>query len=510
VGDFALARSIVSNFQSIGGVKLTLVLVIWNRTTHGLATILFLCTCAGSQNASAPDEAATRVIRDVTVISPERPHPLEHAYVRIEGGRIAEVSGRPLKGGVQIDGRGKFLIPGLIDTHTHLGAVPGMQASHRSSHPDLAAQAEAQEPRSYLYFGFTTVLSLGDTASTIQRWNALTVRPDAYFCGGTPMVNGYSFRDFAASPYFLFNADQAASVPASINRAQHTPEAVVQQMSQEGAICVKTYRESGFGREEGRLPVPTVEMMRAVIAAAHARGMPVFLHANSMAAQEFAVQAGVDVIAHGMWNGHRSTATDLDKGVEPILQEIVKRGIGYQPTAQVIRGLGAEIDDQFFADPLLSRVYPPQLIAWYRSPEGGWFRKEALGDSTPDVYERVGAPGDAVTGYLARSHARLLFGTDTPSAPVYTNPPGLNGFYEMRSWIAAGVGTWQLFQALTLDNARILRQDREIGSIEKGKRAHLLLLRANPLDNVEAYNTIETVFLAGKAIPRERLAAPRN
>jgi imidazolonepropionase-like amidohydrolase len=280
-------------------------------------------------------------------------------------------------------------------------------------------------------------------------------------------------------------------------------------MSRDGAICVKSYRESGFGDQEGRLPVPTVEMMRAVVAAAHARGMPVFLHANSKVAQEFALEAGVDVIAHGMWNGHRSTAAVLDKGVEPILQEIVKRGIGYQPTAQVIRGLGAELDDQFFADPLLSRVYPPQLIAWYRSPEGGWFRKE-LGDTTPDVFGRVGASGDSVTGYLARNHARLLFGTDTPSAPIYTNPPGLNGFYEMRRWIAAGVSTRQLFQALTLDNARILHRDRDIGSIEKGKRANLVLLRANPLDNVKAYNTIETVFLSGKAIPRERLAASRN
>jgi hypothetical protein len=74
-------------------------------------------------------------------------------------------------------------------------------------------------------------------------------------------------------------------------------------------------------------------------------------------------QIGVDVIAHGMWNGQRSTATALDKGVEPILREVVKRGMGYQPTAQVIRGMGAELDDQFLSDPLLSRVYPPELIA---------------------------------------------------------------------------------------------------------------------------------------------------
>ncbi len=50
-----------------------------------------------------------------------------------------------------------------------------------------------------------------------------------------------------------------------------------------------------------------------------------------------------------------------------------------------------------------------------------------------------------------------------------------------------------------------MRLDKHIGSVEKGKRAHLLLLRANPLESVEAYNSIETVFLAGKAIPRDTL-----
>jgi imidazolonepropionase-like amidohydrolase len=114
-----------------------------------------------------------------------------------------------------------------------------------------------------------------------------------------------------------------------------------------------------------------------------------------------------------------------------------------------------------------------------------------------------------VTRYLALHNARLLFGTDTPSAPIYTNPPGLNGLYEMRRWIAAGVGTRQLFRAATIDNARIMRLDRDIGSIEKGKRANLLLLRANPMESVEAYNTIEAVFLGGRLIRRETLSASR-
>jgi imidazolonepropionase-like amidohydrolase len=465
-----------------------------------LPVVLFVCICC-----VVHDTRAT-VIADVTLISPERAAPLEHAYVRIENGRIEEVSTAPVKGTPQIDGRGKFLIPGLIDTHTHLGQVPGMVGPQLAAHPDLVATAQAQEPRSYLYFGFTTVLSLGDTAEPIKRWNALAVRPDAYFCGATPIFRGYSYRGPTASPYFLFNPDQAESLPASVDKAQHTPEVVVPRMANDGAICVKSYRETGFGRDTGRLPAPSVEMIRAVVAAAHARNLPVFLHANSMQAQAFAVEAGVDVIAHGMWNGHESTATSLDAGVEPIVKGILARGMGYQPTAQVPLGLAGVLDDKFFADPLLSQVYSPELIAWYRSPEGRWFRNAELGGARPNIFEQGESYGAAVVRVLARNNGRLLFGTDTPSAPVYSNPPGLNGFYEMHRWIAAGVSTKQLFQAVTIENARIMRLDREIGSIEKGKRAHLLLLRANPLGNIEAYNTIETVFVAGTPIPRERLA----
>jgi imidazolonepropionase-like amidohydrolase len=248
-------------------------------------------------------------------------------------------------------------------------------------------------------------------------------------------------------------------------------------------------------------------MIRAVVTAAHARGMPVFLHANSMKAQQFGVQAGVDVLAHGMWNGHQSTAEKLDSGVEPILRQILARKMGYQPTAQVIRGLRAMLDDHFWQDPLITDAYPAELVNWYRSPEGAWFRKDVLGDVPPNVFEPISASGDAVTAYLARNDARLLFGSDTPSDSIYTNPPGLNGFYEIHNWIVAGVSEKELFHALTIDNARALHLDDQIGSVQPGKVANLLLLRADPLQNVDAYNTIETVFLHGRPIPRSDLSA---
>jgi imidazolonepropionase-like amidohydrolase len=112
----------------------------------------------------------------------------------------------------------------------------------------------------------------------------------------------------------------------------------------------------------------------------------------------------------------------------------------------------------------------------------------------------------AATGYLAQRDARLLFGTDTPSTPTYTNPPGLNGRLEMNNWIAAGASEAKLFRALTIDNARALRLDKQIGTVQPGKTASLLLLRTNPLDSVEAYDTIDIVFLHGRPILRAELS----
>ena len=93
----------------------------------------------------------------------------------------------------------------------------------------------------------------------------------------------------------------------------------------------------------------------------------------------------------------------------------------------------------------------------------------------------------AATGYLAQHHARLLFGTDTPSAPTYANPPGFNAWMEMQDLVDAGVTPAQIFQMATLSNAQALKLDNEIGTIQLGKRANLLLLREDPTQTIHAY-----------------------
>ena len=111
----------------------------------------------------APPPPQRVLIQDVTVVSPERRAPLRHGYVDLEGERIARVGqGTPPAGQWDsvISGRGRVLIPGLIDGHTHLAMPAGLPVPLPGDLQELAGSYAEQLPRSYLYSGFTTVVDL--------------------------------------------------------------------------------------------------------------------------------------------------------------------------------------------------------------------------------------------------------------------------------------------------------------------------------------------------------------
>jgi imidazolonepropionase-like amidohydrolase len=115
-----------------------------------------------------------------------------------------------------------------------------------------------------------------------------------------------------------------------------------------------------------------------------------------------------------------------------------------------------------------------------------------------------------VVAYLASKDADFLFGTDTPSAPTYGNLPGLNGYLEMQQLQKAGLSLAQILRAATISNARKFKIDSQLGTVEPGKIANLVLLKKSPLESVEAYDSISTVWVHGKPVSRESLAANSN
>jgi imidazolonepropionase-like amidohydrolase len=477
--------------------------------------------------------AADLQINHVTIVSPERASPMRDAWVHVHDGRIVAISKAGGGGATSsskdtttIDGSALFLAPGLIDSHVHLSAIPGMTPEQEAQHPEVARAARDQIPRSYLLYGFTSLIDLISTPQDMQRWKSRDIVPDTYFCGGAALMDGYPMnyvpkpQRYSAAPYMLI--EPGTPPPDGIDPAMHTPQAVVSKMKTDGAICVKTFFERGFG-EVRDLPVPKLETIRALVKAAHAAGLPVLMHANSDEAQRFGLDAGVDILAHGLWNWtqEHSATSGVTPGIKKILDDEVALNMGYQPTMQVLYGIRDLFSTSFLSDPRLSAVLPSNLIDWYRSAQGQWFRDEVSrgfslpADASPSDFERVvGAGlgpvidrGKYATAYVVARHGRILFGTDTPSAPSFANPPGLNGWLEMHRLVDAGETAAQIFKSATLTNAQALKLDQDIGTVQVGKRANLLLLRQDPTQTIDAYSGIAKVILGGRVLDASELAA---
>jgi imidazolonepropionase-like amidohydrolase len=467
---------------------------------------LCLAGCGGpAPPASSAPPSDGIWIRDVTVVSPERAEPLAHAYVLVERGRIARVEASPPArlDGAAIDGTGRFLVPGLIDGHVHLAEVPGVPFEMQAQMGDVVEAYFRQLPRSYLYFGFTTVVDLNVVdRPRLERIRSAPLRPEVFDCGnGLPVANGYpmSFMPpslrFAAYPNFLDAA-----------RADHTPGAAVGRVAAGGGVCVKTYYEPGFGEQRGKLPVPSIDLLRDVASEAHKRRLPLLVHANSVTAHRAALAAGADAAAHGVWNW------DDEASVRALVDDEVRANLGVMPTSRVISGLEGLFAPELLEDRALAKVLPAELVAFYRSDAGRWFAKDlARGfEGLPEprireTFRKIGDRGRLAARWFVERGGRLYFGSDTPSAPTYANPPGYNGFLEMKELEAAGIPSRAIFVAATSSNAKLFGL-ADHGTIEPGKKANLLLLRASPLAGVAAFDTIETVFLDGRPIARADLS----
>ena len=464
-------------------------------------------------------QAADVRIEHVTVISAERAAPLEDAIVVVHEGRIASVTAAkaapPAGAATVIDARGLFLTPGLIDAHVHLGDVPGMRPDQEAAHPGIANAAFDQMPRSFLLYGFTTLIDLVSTPRAMAAWRKHELVPDTFFCGATPVMDGYPTnyspkpQRYLGFPYML--VEPPAPAPAGVDPAAHTPRAVVARIKADGALCVKAFFERGFDTDRN-LPVPSRETIRALVAAAHAAGLPVLLHANGAEGHAFALDAGVDVVVHGLWNWGPVTATGdgLPPPIQAILDREIAAKIGWEPTRQVLQGIRDLASTTFLADPRLAAVVPASLIAWYRTSEGQWFKAMLMPDGDVAGIDPVIAHSRQATAYMVKNGARILFGSDTPSAPTFANPPGLNGFLEMQRLVESGETPAQIFASATVANARTFKLDRDVGTVEAGKRANLLLLRQDPTKTIDAYANIAKVILGGRVIEAAELRADRR
>ncbi len=471
--------------------------------------------------------AAEVVIDDVAIVSPELSRASAPRNVLIRDGRIAAISDKPVLAprAQRVNGRGKFLAPGLMDSHVHTADPVGLP--YGSDDPNIASLRAAflrQQPRSYLYFGVTQLLDTNSNPELSARFVAAPQHPDLFWCGGAPVLNGYptalidpSVR-YEIMPNWIYEPANARDhpLPAGANAQDHTPEAVIERIAASGARCIKVFVEGGFGERSG-WPLLSEASLRRVSAAARAKGLPVLVHANALDAQQRAVAGGVDVLAHGLWHWQKSNTPDgVPAPIAEHLRAVHARKIGYQPTLRVIYGEADLFREDTLKDPVYAKVVPSELLAWYGTAAGQWYKREMQADigDVPDAKVmqmelQVGSRNLRAAKYLHDLGHPLLLASDTPSGPIYGNQPGYDTYREMRAMAQAGIPLDAILRAATLNNVRQFGLDRDYGSVQVGKIANLLLLGSNPLESIRAWSAIERIVLHGEVIERDSLAADR-
>ncbi|MDP5069812.1 MAG: amidohydrolase family protein, partial [Congregibacter sp.] len=224
---------------------------------------------------------------------------------------------------------------------------------------------------------------------------------------------------------------------------------------------------------------------------------------------------------HGMWEwpGQAFGAPNPAADYAELARQVAKSDLGLQPTFSTLRNTASLFDPSVLSDPDWRHVVPQSYMSYLKTDGQSQraFFVDRFGSALTRDSEQEGFASlmsahvsryEKLVGAMNVEGARLLFGSDTAvGAFGWASPPGLAGYWEMQAWRRAGVSLDVLFKSLTLGNARAFGLDQEIGTVEAGKRADLLILKANPLEDVRAYNSIQQVILRGRVLDRESLSA---
>jgi imidazolonepropionase-like amidohydrolase len=402
-------------------------------------------------SAIPANPASSFTIRNVRVFDGERV--LEDRVVVVAGGRIAKMGGAEIPPtGAEIDGRGRTLLPGLIDAHVHVG--------------DQVDEALAQAAS----LGITTVVDMFNGGERFRRLlqarseeaphlaSIVTAGTGASAPGGHPAQMG--------GPPF-----PTIGVPAD---AQAFVDARIAEGSDFLKVIYDDLREMGFA------PVPMLDRatVTALVRAAHQRGRLAVVHAGSEAQARDAVEAGADGLAHLF----------LGETTPQGFGELVKRhGSFVVPTLSVLEGsCGRPRGAELLGDANLRPFIRPE---WRERLAMSFGRAERPCKATGDALRQLDAAG-----------APILAGTDSP-IPGTTYGASLHG--ELALLVSHGLTPIAALAAATSAPAGAFRL-RDRGLVRKGMRADLVLVEGNPTADILATRRIVHVWKAGVEVERPR------
>lgn len=487
------------------------------KITVLILSIIILFSCKNSDLLISLENGL--VIENARIISPENQTLSSASYIVIDGDNIVYTGlDKPnLKGAFKtVDAEGKYIIPGLIDSHVHVTGTDALSDEEEMKNPEIVASFRKQLPKSYLYFGYTTLIDLGTAKpDRLVDFQKTKIRPDLYYAGGGAVIgNGYGLSNWEDEvPNFVYQENEAYPFPDNYIKENHTPQAVAKRIAEAGAIVLKTYYEPGFDPKQPPFPTPSQTLMANLKSEAHKNNLVLAVHGNSLEAHGFLAEAEVDVVAHGLWNwgNHRlDSAKVVPKEIKNVLDTEIKNKVSYMPTLQVINGLRELTDSNYLNDSELEHVLPNELITYYKANSNAMYAN-VFGNAPKNIiatnFNRISEQGKLSMKYMHDNGGKLLFGTDTPSSPTYGNPPGYNGYLEMLEMESAGIPLSQILASATIENAKAFKLEQFYGTVEEGKKANLLILNKNPLQDITAYNDISQVIIRGKIMNRNTLSA---
>jgi len=432
-------------------------------------TLVSLAFCAAAQAS-----AETVALKNFTLIDGTGRTPVANQALIMTDGKISWVGPvsklRAPKSAETQDLQGKYLMPGIIDSHVHLGLVNGIEQDYSKFYD--RANVEKQL-KIYAAYGVTTVYTLGTDGDSIHE-----VIADQRRIGRIDMARAYTAGRgvvFKGSYGGVVGLDQSVATPAETS-------AMVARELAKGDDFVKLWMDDEFGTIGERMPY---EISNAVITAAHAGGKKAVAHIFYYDNAAALTQEGIDGFMHQV----------RDRIADPALANQMKAKGVWQIASTLSREASFTYKLlPFVDDPFFSRAVAPSTIANLKDPA----RQQRLA-SSPLFPKYQAVLNNAMASLATEVRAGVKYGMGTDSGPS-ARFPGYFAHWEMDLMVQSGLTPLQVLTAATSTNAKFLGLT-DIGTVAAGKWADLLVLDKNPAEDIRNTRTINTVYIAGKKVP---------
>lgn len=404
--------------------------------------------------------------------------PIHHSVVIFENGRITAVGNRdntPIpEQAVIIDAGGRTVMPGLIDAHIHIDLIG--HGSYARMYEFMNGMERLEDfmtiaAKQMLRAGVTTGLDLGAPFRAFafrERVRRGEIPGPRLLLSG-PWITRIDYDTVPDEYEIIINSPREA--------AQRTRESI-----ERGVDVIKVW--------EGL----TAEDYQAVVEVAHEAGIKVHAHLYEPEKIRLAIDAGVDVFQHVGSAGNppydQALINEIAQRNIPVVQTISHRIWVYPATV--------EFPERLY-DPVYKKDMPADIYAEFISSVENFQRLPYFAEVGRELRNSRIAARQFIEG-----GAKIGVGTDAAS-PLNMHTEGM--WREMSALVESGMTPMEVITAATKTNSQILGLDDELGTIEPGKMADIIIVDGNPLRNIEVLDYVDVVIKDGVVWYSERAAS---